>query len=140
MIVFVDASAWIALVNRRDNSHRAATALLETLRQQRARLLTTTWVTYEALSLIKARIGPVAARTLWDRLANPAYVQLIAVDPTIEQAALHLFLDYDDKTWGVVDCASLVVMEQTSCSKAFAFDTHFMEASRQRGFSVPAEP
>ena len=50
-----------------------------------------------------------------------------------------LFWQYKDKDWGVVDCASLVVMDEGGCNQAFAFDRHFMEASQQYGFSLVKE-
>jgi len=134
--VFVDASALVAHVNRRDNHHDEALAIFAALRQRRAALVSTNWIAYEALSIIKTRVGPTAASGMWRWLSTPGNVQLISVVPNIEQRALDLFFAYDDKTWGVVDCASLVVMEQLSCREAFAFDHHFVEASRQRGFEV----
>jgi uncharacterized protein len=53
-----------------------------------------------------------------------------------EARAIDLFFTYRDKTWGVVDCSSLVAMEDLGCRLAFGFDRHFTEASRQRGFEV----
>lgn len=38
--------------------------------------------------------------------------------------------------WGVVDCASLIIMERLGCKTVFAYDRHFVEASQQRGFVV----
>jgi len=61
---------------------------------------------------------------------------MIRVNPEIESAALKLFWRYRDKEWGVVDCASLVIMERTGCKTVFCYDRHFAEASRQRGFAV----
>ncbi|MGH2531362.1 MAG: hypothetical protein ACRDJW_03545 [Thermomicrobiales bacterium] len=67
-------------------------------------------------------------------------MDLVRVTERIEGRALDLFFAYQDKTWGVVDCASLVVMEDLGCRQAIGFDYHFMEASRQRGFElIPAD-
>jgi uncharacterized protein len=63
-------------------------------------------------------------------------VTLIKVDERIEAGALELFWSYQDKDWGVVDCASLRIMEETGCQQAFVFDRHFSEASKQYGFSL----
>lgn len=49
---------------------------------------------------------------------------------------MEIFWRYRDKTWGVVDCSSLVVMRALEFQRAFAFDAHFVEASRQFGFTV----
>lgn len=116
--------------------HRAAVAALERLRRDGVFLVTTTWTAYEALSILKRRIGPEQAKQLWDRLNNPRLVELVSIDAATERDALGLFFGYDDKRWGVVDCASLVVMERTGCLQALGFDEHFVEAGRQRGFTV----
>jgi len=63
-------------------------------------------------------------------------VELVAVDEQIERDALELFWRYQDKTWGVVDCSSLVVMEAVGSRSAFAYDKHFVDANRQFGFTV----
>ena len=76
---------------------------------------------------------------MWERMLRPSVVELVAVDERIEAEALELFWQYKDKDWGVVDCASLVVMDEGGCNQAFAFDRHFMEASQQYGFSLVKE-
>ena len=63
-------------------------------------------------------------------------MELVAIDEGIEREALELFWRFQDKTWGVVDCSSLVVMEAVGSRSAFAYDEHFVEASRQFGFNV----
>ena len=71
-------------------------------------------------------------------MQRPSVVELVAVDERVEAEALELFWEYKDKDWGVVDCASLMVMDQSGCNQAFAFDRHFVEAS-QHGFSLIRE-
>jgi hypothetical protein len=61
---------------------------------------------------------------------------LVWIDAKIEEEALELFWRYRDKTWGVVDCSSLAVMQELGCREIFAYDRHFIEASRQFGFTV----
>jgi predicted nucleic acid-binding protein len=68
--------------------------------------------------------------------SNHRIVTMIRVDPGIESGAPKLFWRYRDKEWGVVDCASIVMMERIGCETVFAYDRHFVEASRQRGFTV----
>lgn len=56
-LVFVDASAWIALLNADDSHHSAAKALYDELLKDRVPLITSTWTLYEALFLLKTRRG-----------------------------------------------------------------------------------
>jgi hypothetical protein len=42
--------------------------------------------------------------------------------------ALDYFARYADKSWGLVDCASFVVMQQRGITEAFTSDRHFEQA------------
>jgi predicted nucleic acid-binding protein len=137
--IFVDASAWIASANDRDQNYELARSLLAECFAEGVQLVTTNWTAFEALSILKSRAGNQIAADLWDLLTDPRSVDLVRVTDEIEERALNLFFAYRDKTWGVVDCASLVVMEDSGCRQAFGFDHHFMEASRQRGFELIPE-
>ncbi|MGQ9533416.1 MAG: type II toxin-antitoxin system VapC family toxin [Desulfotomaculales bacterium] len=134
--VFVDASAWVAIINRRDAYHQAAATVYRQLLRDKAPLFTTNWAAYEALSILKGRVGYEAAERLWSVLNDVRLVRLVRVGRALEDRGLEMFFRYRDKAWGVVDCASLVLMRQVHCRRAFAFDTHFREAGRQSGFEV----
>jgi predicted nucleic acid-binding protein len=134
--VFVDASAWVAITNRKDRFHEEALRVYQRLLRSQIPLITSTWTAYEALTIVKTKLGYSQAERLWQRMLRPAVVTLIKVDDGIEAGALELFWIYRDKDWGVVDCASLRIMEEAGCQQAFAFDRHFTEASKQYGFSL----
>ena len=134
--VFVDASAWVVTTNAKDSYHTQAVSVYRRLLQSAVPLITSTWTAYEALTIVKTKLGYNQAERLWQGLQRPSVVHLVTVDDKIEAEALELFWEYKDKDWGVVDCASLVVMDGTGCRQAFAFDRHFVEASSQYGFSL----
>ena len=134
--IFVDASAWVAIANRKDRNHREAVQVFRRLLGSSSRLVATTWTAYEAVTIVKSRLGFRQAERLWDRIESKAVVDLIWIDRQIERDALELFWRYKDKKWGVVDCSSLVVMNVLGCRHAFAYDSHFIEASRQIGFAI----
>jgi len=137
--VFVDASAWVAITNTKDRYYTEAITVYRRLLQSALPLITSTWTAYEALTIVKTKLGYGQAERLWQRIQRPSVVDLVTVDAEIEAEALELFWGYKDKNWGVVDCASLVVMDGTGCRQAFAFDRHFVEASQQYGFSLVKE-
>ena len=134
--VFVDASAWVAITNRTDRHHDEALRDYHRLLRSGTPFITSTWTAYEALSIVKTKLGYHQAERLWERMLRPAVVSLVKVNEKIEAEALQIFWRYHDKDWGVVDCASLRIMEETGCQQAFAFDRHFTEASKQYGFSL----
>ena len=134
--VFVDASAWVAITNRTDRVHSEAPRIYHRLLRSQTPLITSTWTAYEALTIVKTKLGYSQAEKLWQRMLQPSVTILIKVDERIEAEALELFWSYRDKDWGAVDCASLRIMAETGCQQAFAFDRHFTEAGRQYGFSL----
>lgn len=134
--VFFDASGWIAIINLDDRNHAAAEAIYRELLADKVRIVTTNWTVYEALSIIKDKIGYREATALWEVVETVPLVRMVKITDDIEEAGLDLFFRYRDKTWGVVDYTSLIVMELIGCFQALAFDRHFIEAGTQRGFQV----
>ena len=134
--VFTDASAWIALYHKRDNHHRTAWIVYEQLINEAKKFLTSNWVAYEAITILKNRVDYRTAKTLWDILQDSELSQIIHINSRLEKDAVDLFWRYQDKRWGVVDCSSILLMEREKCSLAFGYDSHFVEASRQYGFTL----
>lgn len=134
--VFIDASAWIALYHKKDKHHQPAWIIYKQLLNQGGKFLTSNWVAYEAISILKSRASYDAARSLWDILQDAELSQVVRIDKELEEKAISLFWRYQDKRWGVVDCSSILLMETESCSVAFGYDHHFAEATRQYGFTL----
>ena len=89
--VFLDASAWVAITNRRDQNHNESVQIYRRLLAASTVLVTTTWTAYEALTIVKSRLGFIQATRLWDRIKSKAVVDLVGIDEQIERNALELF-------------------------------------------------
>lgn len=135
-MVFIDASAWIALYHKRDKYHKSDWLTYEQLLNRSRKFLTTNWVVYEAITILKSRASYEAAKTLWDILQDPELSQVVHIDRELENKAVDIFWSYQDKRWGVVDCSSMLLMEREKCSLAFGYDRHFVEATKQYGFTM----
>jgi len=135
-MVFVDASAWIALYHKGDKYHKDAWLIYEQLLRDANKILISNWVAYEAISFIKSRAGYKASKVLWDILQDNELSQLINIDRKLEEESVNMFWNYQDKKWGVVDCSSILLMKKKKCSLVFGYDHHFIEASRQYGFTL----
>ena len=85
---------------------------------------------------LKSRASYGAAKTLWDILQDTELSQVVYIDRKLEEGAVDLFWRYRDKRSGVVDCTSILLMEREKCSVAFGYDHHFIEATRQYGFTL----
>jgi uncharacterized protein len=126
--VFIDTSGWIAVLNADDGLYEPACRELADLGADRRSLVTTDWVLAETgngLARTPARAN--FARAIQRFLAS-CQCQLVRVDATLFDRALTLYGEMGDKSWGLVDCASFVVMQQTGIAEAFTSDRHFTQA------------
>ena len=63
--VFVDTSALFALLVENDDNHEAARSAAPSLRDQDARLVTSSFAVLETVTLLQSRIGVAAVRTFY---------------------------------------------------------------------------
>ena len=127
-MIFVDSSAWIALLNPRDQHHDDATAILNDLERQNLQLLTTDYVIDETVTWLSYRVNhPVAVQFL-DIIENSSatgVLTFVAIERDLFQEAERLFRQYDTARLSFTDCTSFAVCQQHNISEAFAFDQHF---------------
>ena len=60
-------------------------------------------------------------------LFDPRF-QIVHVTSDLLARALILYEQRSDKTWGLVDCASFVVMRDAGVTEGFTNDEHFAQA------------
>ena len=130
MHVFVDTSAFYALLDRNDDCHAAASAKWSALLDGADRLITSNYVTVESIALVQHRLGLHAVRALVDDLLG--VVETLWVDKTDHEGALIALLTANRRGLSFVDCTSFQLMRRFRIHDAFAFDAHFDEQSRAR--------
>lgn len=130
--VFLDTAGLVALLNKDDQYHTAASELFHSFGKQGRQLVTT--------SLVFGEVGNVLARTdlrseaawLIDSLQEEPSAKVVYVDRSLMEGALRLYRSRPDKKWGLVDCSSFVLMNAMQISDAFTADHHFEQAGFQR--------
>ncbi|MFP5286346.1 MAG: type II toxin-antitoxin system VapC family toxin [Thermoanaerobaculia bacterium] len=127
--IFVDSLFVIALINRRDQYHPQASALVRSLSGRP--LLTTDVVLLEIGNGLARSYRSEAAGVL-ERFLSSGDVKIVHMDPFLFERALDLYKKHQDKTWGLIDCVSFVVMLEEGIHEALTFDRHFAQA----GFEV----
>jgi predicted nucleic acid-binding protein len=137
-ICFVDAWAFVALANDRDQWHDLARSANAELQARRARLVTTNVVVGETLTQLRRTMGHSRAVTFGEWLqrvmAPGGEFEVVWITAELHRAAWELFRRYDDKDFSFVDCLSFAVMRERGIRVAFTGDRHF----RQMGFiTVP---
>jgi len=104
--LFVDSSAWLAHVNRRDRRHGDVSPALTSFE---GRLVTSNFVFDEAVTLCVARLGHRAAVALGDLLRDPGVVDLVRIESATETAAWELFLARPDEQYSEMYCLLLAM-------------------------------
>lgn len=127
--LFVDTSAWLAFVNRADHQHEEVAAVL---RSNEGRLVTTSYIFDEAVTLASYRLGHRVALGLGDLLMEPGVVACLRITPQQEREAWELFRRRSDQRYSFTDCTSFVVMRGLGLTRAAALDDDF----RREGFVV----
>lgn len=128
--IFVDTSAFYALLDRSDKYHKDASLIWPGLLEEDVSLVTTNYVAWETIGLLQGRIGFKAAN-LWVRDVL-GILDVIWINDAIHQRAIDLWSNVGRMKISLTDCASFVVMHQSGIEKAFCFKKHFEE----HGFSL----
>jgi uncharacterized protein len=130
--VFVDASAYFAVANRRDTHHTAAQAALSQLVAERRPFFTTNFILAETHALLLTKVNrDVAARVLFE-IDNSQMTTIVRVSASDEARARAIIRQYQDKNFSLTDATSFAVMERLGINQAFTFDRNFY----QYGFAV----
>ena len=128
--VFADAGYWIALFNPRDRLHEIATAVSQAI--QNRPIVTSQLVLMEFLNYY-ASLGQIFRQQAVEVvriLQQYPNVEIVPLSDEQFEAALTMYAQRQDKTWGLIDCASFLIMQQRRIAEALAYDEHF----RQAGF------
>lgn len=115
-----------ALLNRRDQYHAQAKAFLP---QVRAAL--EVWVTEAVLIEVGNALSAVnrtAAVQFIEQCYHTPNLRVVTVDTLLLTSALQLYHERPDKTWGLTDCISFVVMQEQGLTDAVTADEHFVQA------------
>jgi uncharacterized protein len=127
--VFVDTSAFVALVDRRDRNHQAAKQWLESLGRSRRSLLTSTDVADEVITLVRMKLGHRVAVQAGVAILESRWCKLLEVEADVRARAWNLFVRYEDQTFSFTDCTSFALMHQFDLNEAFTFDRRDFSAA-----------
>ncbi|MGH2457984.1 MAG: type II toxin-antitoxin system VapC family toxin [Chloroflexota bacterium] len=128
---FVDSSAYLALLDRKDEHYQEAVDVVSALADQEYRQFTTNVLLIEAHALILSTLG-IAPAVRFIRNLRQSKTVTVRVRQGDEDNALQLLDHYQDKDFSFTDAISFVVMERLGIHLAFTFDHHFA----QYGFTI----
>ena len=126
--VFLDTNGWIPLLNATEYMHERANNEWLGLGLRGYRILLTDWIIAETGNgLARSREKERFAESV-ERFWQSPVVEIVTVDRQLIAQAIHMYRTYMDKSWGLVDCTSFVIMQENGITHAFTSDRHFEQA------------
>lgn len=126
--VFLDTNGWLALLNASDSLHAAAQQAWADVGAAGYQVFLTDLVVAETGNGLARTPARRSLRSALQRVRASPKATLIFITPNLLATALDLYDQRSDKSWGLVDCASFVVMKEHGISEAFTNDRHFEQA------------
>ncbi len=124
--LFIDTAFIQALLNPRDDYHERAKVLFP-----RVRAASEVWLTEAILvkvgNALSARNRQGAVQFIQQCYRTENMI-IVRVDTDLLAQALNLYQSRFDKTWGLTDCISFMVMQANNLTTAVTSDRHFLQA------------
>ena len=121
--IYVDTSAFYALLDRSDRFHSRAKAIWPELLEDGISLVTTNYVVSETVTVLQFRLGFEAA-SLWYRDVL-GVLTVRWVDADTHRLAFDLWMNLGRQHVSLVDCISYVTMNQNRIEKVFCFKENY---------------
>ncbi len=128
--LYIDTSAFYALIDRSDKYHAMAKVLWPSLLTNNIEMLTSNYIVAETIELMQSRLGFKAAN-MW-RQAVLGVVDVKWVNESIHCQGLNLWMSLGRKGCGFIDCISFIVMNHHQVEQVFGFK----ESYDEQGYDV----
>ena len=129
MKLFIDTSAFVARLDKKDTCHGAAIETFDAIARglyKYNKLYTSNYVLDESVThvLYRTKRHDHALRML-DLITNSRYINMLWVTEDVQDRAIFLFRKYTDKILSITDCTSAVLMNDYGMDAIFTFDSDF---------------
>ncbi len=121
-MIFIDTSAFYALLDINDNQHGPAAYAWESIREQPEQLACSNYILLETIALLQNRLGMSAVQDFIS-LTNLMSVYWISIEE--HNQAVSALLTAGQRGLSLVDCTSFEIMRTRGIRTAFTFDAHF---------------
>jgi predicted nucleic acid-binding protein len=130
MNIFIDTSAFLAVLNANDRFHKAAKQTWDEMLSSDSLLFSNNYVILETTALLQHRFGMDAVRLFVSDILP--ILEVAWVDEAIHAQGISALLVANRHDLSLVDCISFESMRQCGLDAAFTFDDHY----REQGFKV----
>lgn len=125
MTVFVDTSAFYAILDADDGQHELAKQAWVALLTEATDLVCSNYVVVETVALVQNRLGIEAVRAFQEDVLP--VVRIKWVDEQAHQSGVTALMTAGRRHLSLVDCVSFDLMRRFGIRQSFSFDPHFAE-------------
>lgn len=125
MAVFIDTTAFFAVLDADDDNHTPAARVWRSILDARDDLVCSNYVLVECFALMQRRLGLQAARLFQSDVVP--MLQVRWVDESLHAAGVAALLTAGRRQLSLVDCVSFELMRRLGLTTAFAFDQDFAD-------------
>ena len=127
---FADSAGLGNLFDAGEPYHATAVSLYSEVRRQGGRIITSSYVIAETVSLMISplHVPRLSMIAFINGLKASPHVEVIHVDAALDAAAWQLLARRPDKAWSLVDCASFIIMQERAITDALTTDHHLEQA------------
>ena len=129
MGIFIDTSAFIALIESDDEFHSAAANLFKEAVESDEKFFTSNYVLLETIFLLQREIGLPAVND-FRKLMLPLVI-VIWVDEKINNDCLNNLIAAEKRKISLTDYSSFYILDSFKIGRVFTFDKHFKEKGYQ---------
>lgn len=129
-MIFIDTSAFLALLDMNDIYHERATKKWIALLEEGRECVTSNYVLLESIAITQKRLGLEAVQELSNNILEHIHVDW--VDEAQHVQALESVLSTNRRKLSFVDCTAFQTMRRLGIETTFTFDSHF----REEGYDV----
>jgi len=129
-MIFVDSSAFVALLFTGDINHLPASQMWRHLLEEDRILWTNNYVIVESMAIIQKRFGLEKVRDFQEKILP--FLETEWVDEDQHNSAMKTVFQVNRRRVSLVDCSAFETMSSLEIDTAFTFDEHF----REQGFKV----
>ena len=126
--VFVDTSAWLAVINESDDRHAEAVEIYKRLLNSQTRLITSILVIAETQIWLRRRVNSKSAETFLRNVNHSPRVNIIYPDANAGKQAKKILEQFSDHDFSLTDAINFVMMKTMGIKESFDYDSHFATA------------
>jgi predicted nucleic acid-binding protein len=123
-MIFIDTSAFYALIDLSNKYHDSAAEAWASIRDRPDQLACSNYILLETIALLQNRLGMTAVQDFIS-LTNRITVFWIGIEQ--HNLAIAALVTAGRRGISLVDCTSFETMRSRGIRTAFTFDTHFAE-------------